>query len=102
MNRREFLVSGSAASVLASPVFAKASGSTTILGISCSPRKGKTTATGVAAALAAAEKVDSSIEVEMIDLGDMFRRLGCERIRVLPLSLGIVQMWLAQKPLGAQ
>ena len=37
---------------------------------------------------------------EMIDLGEMFRRLGCERIRVLPLGLGIVQMWLAQSPLG--
>ncbi len=69
MNRREFLVTGSAASVLAGPVFAKDSGSPTILGISCSPRKGKTTATAVGAALEAAQKLDPSVKVEMVDLG---------------------------------
>lgn len=42
-----------------------------ILGISCSPRKGNTTATAVQAALDAAKKVDSRIEVEMIDLGGL-------------------------------
>jgi multimeric flavodoxin WrbA len=43
----------------------------TILGISCSPRKGKTTATAVKAALDAAKEVDSGIKVELIDLGGL-------------------------------
>jgi multimeric flavodoxin WrbA len=43
----------------------------TILGISCSPRKGKTTATAVKAALDAAKEVDSRIKVELIDLGGL-------------------------------
>ena len=42
-----------------------------ILGISCSPRKGKTTATAVQAALDAARKADRIIETELIDLGGM-------------------------------
>ncbi|MHC4625246.1 MAG: flavodoxin family protein, partial [Planctomycetota bacterium] len=43
----------------------------TILGISCSPRKGKTTAKAVKAALDAAKEVDSGIKVELIDLGGL-------------------------------
>lgn len=42
-----------------------------ILGISCSPRKGKTTATAVKAALDAAKEVDSRIEVDLLDLGGL-------------------------------
>ena len=42
-----------------------------IVGVSCSPRKGKTTATAVKAALDAAEQVDPRIEIEMIDLGGL-------------------------------
>jgi len=40
-----------------------------IVGVSCSPRKGKTTATAVQIALDAAAAVNSNIETEMIDLG---------------------------------
>ena len=42
-----------------------------ILGVSCSPRQGKTTATAVQVSLAAAERVDPIIEVELIDLGGL-------------------------------
>jgi len=42
-----------------------------IVGVSCSPRAGKTTATAVNAALAAAKQVDSRITVELLDLGGM-------------------------------
>ncbi len=75
MDRRKFLaktiVTGSAASLIAEPALAKDSGSTTILGISCSPRAGKTTATAVQTALDAAGKVDKRIKIELIDLGNM-------------------------------
>ncbi|MHC4333337.1 MAG: flavodoxin family protein [Planctomycetota bacterium] len=43
----------------------------TILGISCSPRKGKTTATALQAVLDAAKEVDSRIKVQLIDLGGL-------------------------------
>ena len=42
-----------------------------ILGISCSPREGKTTATAVKAALNAAKQLDSRIKVELLDLGGL-------------------------------
>jgi multimeric flavodoxin WrbA len=42
-----------------------------ILGISCSPRKGMTTAKAVQMALDAAAKVNPRIEVELIDLGGL-------------------------------
>jgi len=42
-----------------------------IVGVSCSPRKGKTTATAVQVALDAAKAVDSRIQIELIDLGGM-------------------------------
>ena len=42
-----------------------------ILGVSCSPRKGMTTAKAVQAALDAAKSVDPRIEVELIDLGGL-------------------------------
>jgi len=41
-----------------------------ILGISCSPREGKTTATAVKAALEAAQQVDARIKAELLDLGN--------------------------------
>lgn len=42
-----------------------------IVGISCSPRKGMTTAASVQIALDAAQKVSSNIVTEMIDLGGL-------------------------------
>ena len=42
-----------------------------VLGVSCSPRKGKTTSTAIAAALEAAKGVDPRITTELIDLGGM-------------------------------
>jgi multimeric flavodoxin WrbA len=42
-----------------------------VLGVSCSPRKGKTTATAVQVALEAAAKVSPDIEIELIELAGM-------------------------------
>ena len=81
MNRRGFLTRGlSAATVAAAgtgltvaaaePVD-KAEKRITILGIACSVRKGKTTATAVQVALDAAKAVDPRIDIDLIDLGDM-------------------------------
>ena len=42
-----------------------------IVGVSCSPREGKTTATAIKVALAAAKQVDRRIRVDMLDLGGM-------------------------------
>lgn len=44
---------------------------TKIIGISCSPRKGKTTATALQAALESAKAVNEAIEVELIELAGM-------------------------------
>jgi multimeric flavodoxin WrbA len=75
MDRRHFLgnsVAAGAAVTGISTVAQAASGKpVTILGIACSPRKGKTTSTSVAIALKAAEQVNSSIQTELIDLGGM-------------------------------
>jgi multimeric flavodoxin WrbA len=75
MNRRRFinktLAAGAAVSVASTSGIAGNREPIRILGISCSPRKGKTTATGVKAALDAAGKVDGRIEVELIDLGGL-------------------------------
>jgi len=75
MNRREFistsLAAGTAATFATKSAQSAQSGSVRIVGVSCSPRKGKTTATGVKAALDAAKTVDSRIETELIDLGGM-------------------------------
>jgi multimeric flavodoxin WrbA len=42
-----------------------------IIGVSCSPRKGMTTAKAVQAALDAAKAVDPRIQIELIDLGGL-------------------------------
>ena len=42
-----------------------------IIGVSCSPRKGMTTAKAVQSALDAAKGVDPRIEIELIDLGGL-------------------------------
>jgi len=75
MNRRKFiatsLAAGTAASLAQAPAIAANVKSVKIVGVSCSPRKGKTTATSVKTALEAAGQVDPRIKTEMIDLGGM-------------------------------
>ena len=75
MNRRKFIATsiaaGTAATLTSNTAIAADKKSVKILGVSCSPRKGKTTATSVKVALEAAKKVDPRIEIEMIDLGGM-------------------------------
>ncbi len=76
MDRRGFLTTGLAAgagviSTGASAAGEQSSGKLRIIGISCSPRKGKTTATAVNVALEAAKTVDSKIETQLLDLGGM-------------------------------
>jgi len=73
VSRRKFIQKAGAAAVAglaSSPVFA-GSGKILIVGVSCSPRQGKTTATAVKAALDAAKGVNSKIEIELFDLGGM-------------------------------
>jgi multimeric flavodoxin WrbA len=76
MDRRGFVTSGIAAGLgIVSAGTASAnkqdSGQIKIVGISCSPRKGKTTATAVNIALEAAKTVNSKIETQLLDLGGM-------------------------------
>jgi len=75
MDRRNFLASG----LVATAAFASISPATSketdkevrIVGVSCSPREGKTTATAVKAALDAAKTVDPRIKTQLLDLGGM-------------------------------
>jgi len=73
MDRRKFIATsiaaGTAVALDSNTVKAAAQKTVKIVGISCSPRKGKTTATSVQVALDAAKEVDSRIDVELIDLG---------------------------------
>jgi multimeric flavodoxin WrbA len=76
MDRRGFLTTGLAAgagviSVGASNAGGQSSGKLKIVGISCSPRKGKTTATSVQAALEAVKTVNPQIQTQLVDLGGM-------------------------------
>jgi len=76
MDRRGFLTTGltvGAGIVSTTAVSAgkQSSGKIKIVGISCSPRKGKTTATAVNVALEAAKTVNSRIETQLLDLGGM-------------------------------
>lgn len=74
MDRRKFLAStlaaGATASV-ASTAAAQANKMIRIVGVSCSPRKGKTTATAIQVALDAAGTVSPRIKAELIDLGGL-------------------------------
>lgn len=77
ISRRHFLASAGTATVAMAAGTAVAAESNSragkfkILGISCSPRKGSTTAKAVQAALDAAKAADSRIEVELVDLGGL-------------------------------
>ncbi len=73
VSRRKFIQKAGAAAVAgltSRPAFA-GGGKIMIVGVSCSPRQGKTTATAVKAALDAAKGVNSLIESELFDLGGM-------------------------------
>jgi multimeric flavodoxin WrbA len=75
MNRRKFmsrtLAAGAAVSIASAPANASNGKPVKILGISCSPREGKTTAIAIQASLDAAKQVDSRIKVELLDLGGL-------------------------------
>ncbi len=75
MERRRLLTTalaaGAAASLGVSTTNAAESESVKIIGVSCSPRKGKTTATSLKVALTAARGVDPRIETQLIDLGGL-------------------------------
>lgn len=70
MNRREFLTTTLAAGATTSTVSAAAPGGKTvkIIGLSCSPRKGKTTAAALGICLEAARTVDPRVTTELIEL----------------------------------
>jgi multimeric flavodoxin WrbA len=74
MNRRHFMASsimaGTTAGLSSHAQEAQAKAGT-ILGIACSPRAGKTTATSLGMALAAAKQAHAGIQTELIDLGTM-------------------------------
>ena len=73
VTRRKFLQNAGVAAVagLTTKSALGADKKTLIVGVSCSPRKGKTTATAVEAALDAAKGVNSQIETELFDLGGL-------------------------------
>jgi len=73
MQRRTFVKSGLGAGAVAAGLtqegLASPGKSIKILGIACSPRQGKATATSVGVALEAARQISGSIQTELIDLG---------------------------------
>jgi len=75
MDRRTFLNSGLAAGAVVAGIrsegLAAEDKNVKILGISCSPRKGKTTTTAIQVALDAAKTLSPRIDVELIDLGGL-------------------------------
>jgi multimeric flavodoxin WrbA len=76
MDRRNFLTAGLSAtaafaSINSSTSTAEDSKTVRIVGVACSPREGKTTATAVKAALEAAKGVDLRIKTEFMDLGGL-------------------------------
>jgi multimeric flavodoxin WrbA len=77
VTRRNFLTTAGVATVAATATAALAAEpggrgkSIKIIGVSCSPRKGMSTAKAVQLALDAAKGVDPRIEIELIDLGGL-------------------------------
>ncbi|MCP5519568.1 MAG: flavodoxin family protein [Verrucomicrobiales bacterium] len=76
LTRRHFISTAGTAALAASAVPGRGAENsegnlTKIIGVSCSPRKGMTTARSVQAALDAAKAVDARIAVELIDLGGL-------------------------------
>jgi multimeric flavodoxin WrbA len=76
VNRRRFLgvattVAATGALTGAASAAPAATQAPKIIGVACSPRKGRTTAQAVQAALDAAKAAGSGIETELVDLGDL-------------------------------
>jgi multimeric flavodoxin WrbA len=76
VTRRNFLATAGVAAVAATSstalgALSEGTQPLKILGVSCSPRKGMTTAKAVQAALDAAKAVDPRIQTELIDLGGL-------------------------------
>ena len=73
IGRRRFMQTAGVVAMagLASKTVYADDGKALVIGISCSPRKGKTTATAIQVALDAAKSVDSNIAIEIVDLGGM-------------------------------
>ena len=90
MDRRNFLTKGFAATTAFASMgpSTKAADSKTIriVGIACSPRKGKTTAASLQVCLEAAAQVDRRIEVELIELAEM--KIDGSLAAGLPLAPG--------------
>jgi len=95
MTRRNFvtqsIAAGAAATAVAGPVAAAqdrpaTTGKTKIIGISGSPRAGKTTATSLRACLQAAAEVSPKIETELIELAGM--RINGNLAAGIPLEPG--------------
>jgi multimeric flavodoxin WrbA len=72
MNRREFLTTtlaaGTTASATSTAALAQERKAVKIVGVSCSPRKSKTTAAALTICLDAAKAVDPSVTTELIEL----------------------------------
>ncbi len=75
MDRRTFinvgLVAGGAVAGAGSQALAADKDEVKIVGISCSPRKGMKTVTGIKASLEAAGATGDNITTELIDLGEI-------------------------------
>ena len=77
IHRRTFLgaigaaAAGGAVHALGAPAARPAANAIKIVGVCCSPRKGKTTAASLAVCLAAAKEVDARIDTELIELAGM-------------------------------
>lgn len=75
VTRRNFLATAGIAAMAASPAHGAEETPkgkvVKIIGVSCSPRKGMTTAKAVQAALDAAKNLDPRIQVELVDLGGL-------------------------------
>jgi len=82
ISRRDFVRTSVAAGAVAATVTGPSAvshaaggpsqpGKNKIIAISCSPRKGKTTATSLKACLEAAQQVDANIETELIELAGL-------------------------------
>lgn len=76
VDRRQFIAGASAAALAATAASAFSAeadvrNAVKIFGVSCSPRRGMTTAKAVETALEAAKSVDSRIQIELIDLGGL-------------------------------